>query len=93
MKYAILVAAGAISVAGIAGLSVAPLAGADPAPPHVCYATRPSVNTLEQKPCLAPGSVQYSQGVHQPTYEGANPLVPYGTNPFVPFGTNQNNAG
>ncbi|EIV30587.1 hypothetical protein MA3A0122S_0240 [Mycobacteroides abscessus 3A-0122-S] len=37
--------------------------------------------------------MRYSQGIHQPTYGGANPLVPYGTNPLVPYGTNQNNAG
>ena len=43
--------------------------------------------------CLAPGGIEYQQGAHQPTYDGANPLVPYGTSPHVPLGTNTNNAG
>ncbi|AMT69438.1 MULTISPECIES: hypothetical protein [Mycobacteriaceae] len=82
-----------IGAAGVAGLATPAPADADPPPPPVCYAAKPSVNAIEHIPCLAPGSVQYPQGVHQPTYGGANPLVPYGTNPLVPFGTNQNNAG
>ncbi|SKL50581.1 hypothetical protein [Mycobacteroides franklinii] len=93
MKIVIVAAAGMISAAGIAGLWASVPAAADPAPPPVCYATKPSVTAIEHTPCLAPGSVQYPQGVHQPTYDGANPLVPYGTNPLVPYGTNQNNAG
>ncbi|EIU58760.1 hypothetical protein MM1S1540310_0021 [Mycobacteroides abscessus subsp. bolletii 1S-154-0310] len=93
MKIAMLAAAAAFSVAGALGVSTAATAAADPPPPPVCYANRPSVNAIEQTPCVAPGSVQYSQGIHQPTYGGANPLVPYGTNPLVPYGTNQNNAG
>lgn len=93
MRMAIFAAAGLIGAAGMAGLSAAESAAADPAPPPVCYAAKPSVNAIEHTPCLAPGSAQYSQGVHQPTYGGANPLVPYGTNPLAPFGTNQNNAG
>lgn len=93
MKVATIAAAGVIGAASLVGVWTAAPAGADPGPPPVCYATKSSVNVLEQGPCLAPGSVQYPQAVHQPTYEGANPLVPYGTNPLVPFGTNQNNAG
>lgn len=93
MKLAIFAAAGIISAASLAGLQWSVVAAADPPPPPVCYATKPSVTAIEHTPCLAPGSVQYPQGVHQPTYDGANPLMPYGTNPLVPFGTNQNNAG
>ncbi|SKD81014.1 Uncharacterised protein [Mycobacteroides abscessus subsp. massiliense] len=93
MRNVLPAAVGVLLSAAVMGLGAAPVAGADPAPPPVCYATKPSATATDWAPCLAPGAVQYQQGAHQPTYGGANPLVPYGTNPLVPYGTNQNNAG
>ncbi|CPT79255.1 Hypothetical protein ERS075534_04640 [Mycobacteroides abscessus] len=70
-----------------------PLAAATPSPPEVCYAAETGMRVRDMTACLAPGGIEYQQGAHQPTYDGANPLVPYGTSPHVPLGTNTNNAG
>lgn len=69
-----------------------PSALATPEPPPACYANKPSVTAIDQRPCKAPGDVYYEQNAHQPTYEGANPMVPHGTNPHVPQGTGQYNS-
>ncbi|OHU17703.1 hypothetical protein BKG82_01655 [Mycobacteroides chelonae] len=93
MDMNVLTAVGSAMTLGIVTLIGAPAAAAAPEPPPVCYANQPSVSATEFDPCLAPGDIEYQQGAHQPTYDGANPLTPPGVNPFVPDGTNKNNAG
>lgn len=85
--------ASAVIVATPAAALGVPAVALLPEPPPVCYAVRTSVNATEYAPCVAPGGIQYEQGIYQPTYEGANPLVPLGTNPHVPYGTHHDNAG
>lgn len=92
MKKSLAAILGGVGIAAAVAFVGAPIASAGPIPPGVCYANETSVNATELRPCVAPGDVIYEQGVHQPTYEGANPLVPLGTNPHVPYGTNKNNA-
>ncbi|MUM23228.1 hypothetical protein FZI91_16175 [Mycobacterium sp. CBMA271] len=87
---AIIGGAGAAATVALLGAPVA--LAASPAPPPVCYAQETSVNEIDHRPCVTPGGSAYEQGVHQPTHEGANPLIPLGTNPHVPFGTNQANT-
>ncbi|WP_078312132.1 MULTISPECIES: hypothetical protein [unclassified Mycobacterium] len=92
MKKSLAAIVGGAGIAVAVAVMGAPVALAGPTPPPVCYASETSVNATELRPCVAPGEVIYEQGAHQPTYEGANPLVPLGTNPHVPYGTNKNNA-
>ncbi|MGH3726098.1 MAG: hypothetical protein ACRDUS_18470 [Mycobacterium sp.] len=82
---------GGVGIAAVVAVVGAPIASAGPTPPPACYASETSVNATDQRPCVSPGGAIYEQGAHQPTYEGANPLVPLGTNPHVPFGTHKLN--
>lgn len=82
----------ALGMPVVVALGFAPTAAATPGPPQVCYVDETSITARNLSPCTAPGSIQYQQGAHQPTYSGANPFVPYGVNPYVPYGTNQNNS-
>ena len=75
----------------LASLSAAPPAAPTPAPPPACYVNKTSITAIEQRSCVAPGTVLYEQNAHQPTYDGANPMIPSGVNPLVPFGTGQYN--
>ncbi|KPG14677.1 hypothetical protein [Mycobacteroides immunogenum] len=90
MKRLLTAMVAGVGCAASAALLGAPIALATtPAPPPHCYAQETSVNEIDHRPCVSPGGSAYQQGAHQPTYEGANPLVPLGTNPHVPYGTNK----
>ncbi|SHU03104.1 Uncharacterised protein [Mycobacteroides abscessus subsp. abscessus] len=78
MNKSIVAMLGGVGVAATVALLGAPIAAAGPTPPPGCYAGKSSVNN-PQGSCVTPGGVAYEQGAHQPTYEGANPHVPYGT--------------